>query len=127
MQGTVLVVGAGAMGSGIAQVCAQAGRQVTLVDVDQGVLDRALERMRPSLEKLAQKGRIRETPGIVLHRIRTMHSADGTPEPQPDAILALERGLDGLPNRGIVSLWPWPEGGSEILEQVNNRFKVVRL
>jgi 3-hydroxybutyryl-CoA dehydrogenase len=90
MQGSVLVVGAGAMGGGIAQVCAQAGRQVTLVDVDQGVLDAALERMRPSLEKLAQKGRIRETPGIVLRRVRTVHSADGTTEPLSDAILAIE-------------------------------------
>lgn len=90
MQGPVLVVGAGAMGGGIAQVCAQAGRQVTLVDVYQDVLDRALERMRPSLEKLAKKGRISETPGIVLRRVRTLRSADGTPEPLPDAALAIE-------------------------------------
>ncbi len=90
MQGPVLVVGAGAMGAGIAQVCAQAGREVTLVDVDQGVLDGALERMRPSLEKLAKKGNIRETPGIVLRRVRTVLSADGAAEPQPEAVLAIE-------------------------------------
>lgn len=35
------VVGAGQMGSGIAQVCAQAGLTVTLVDVHQAALSRA--------------------------------------------------------------------------------------
>lgn len=90
MQGSVLVMGAGAMGSGIAQVCAQAGREVTLVDVDQDVVDRVLERMRPSLEKLAKKGRIHETPGIVLRRVRTVCIADARLDPLPDAALAIE-------------------------------------
>jgi len=90
MQGSVLVVGAGAMGSGIAQVCAQAGREVTLVDANQEVLDGAVERMRPSLEKLAKKGYIRETPGIVLRRVRAICSDNAPLEPLPDVDVAIE-------------------------------------
>lgn len=90
MHGPVLVMGAGAMGSGIAQVCAQAGREVTLVDVDQEMLDGATDRMRPSLEKLAKRGKIRETPGIVLRRVKTVCTANATLDPLPDAALAIE-------------------------------------
>ena len=39
----VLVVGAGFMGSGIAQVCAQAGYRVHLMDVSQDALENALK------------------------------------------------------------------------------------
>ncbi len=52
----VLVVGAGQMGGGIAQVVAASGRQVSLYDPFPGATDRALEKMRASLEKLAAKG-----------------------------------------------------------------------
>ncbi len=52
----VLVVGAGQMGSGIAQVAAVAGRRVSLHDAAPGASDRALERMRKGLEKLASRG-----------------------------------------------------------------------
>ncbi len=55
---TVGVVGAGTMGHGIAQVFAQAGFSVTLVDVSQSVLDRAGSHIDASLAKLVQKGRI---------------------------------------------------------------------
>ena len=52
----VLVVGAGQMGSGIAQVVAASGRRVSLHDAQPGATDRALETMRKSLMKLAEKG-----------------------------------------------------------------------
>ena len=52
----VLVVGAGQMGGGIAQVVAASGRRVSLHDAAPGAVDRALETMRTSLEKLAEKG-----------------------------------------------------------------------
>jgi 3-hydroxybutyryl-CoA dehydrogenase len=52
----VLVVGAGQMGGGIAQVVAASGRRVSLHDAQPGATDRALETMRKSLEKLAEKG-----------------------------------------------------------------------
>jgi 3-hydroxybutyryl-CoA dehydrogenase len=52
----VLVVGAGQMGGGIAQVVAASGRRVSLHDAVPGAVDRGLETMRKSLAKLAEKG-----------------------------------------------------------------------
>jgi 3-hydroxybutyryl-CoA dehydrogenase len=52
----VLVVGAGQMGGGIAQVVSASGRRVSLHDAAPGAGERALEGMRRSLEKLAEKG-----------------------------------------------------------------------
>jgi 3-hydroxybutyryl-CoA dehydrogenase len=51
----VLVVGAGQMGGGIAQVAAAAGCRVSLHDAVPGATDRALETIRKSLAKLAEK------------------------------------------------------------------------
>jgi 3-hydroxybutyryl-CoA dehydrogenase len=70
----VLVVGAGQMGGGIAQVVAASGRRVSLHDAAPGAVERALETMRTSLAKLAEKGgpvpeevlpRVHEVGGIV--------------------------------------------------------------
>jgi 3-hydroxybutyryl-CoA dehydrogenase len=52
----VLVVGAGQMGGGIAQVVAASGRRVSLHDEMAGAVDRALAAMEKSLTKLADKG-----------------------------------------------------------------------
>jgi len=66
--GHVLVVGAGQMGGGIAQVLAASGRQVSLHDAAPGAVERGLEAMRRSLEKLAEKGGA--DPGEVLGRVK---------------------------------------------------------
>jgi len=52
----VLVVGAGQMGGGIAQVAAAAGCRVSLHDAAPGAAERALETIRKSAAKLAEKG-----------------------------------------------------------------------
>jgi 3-hydroxybutyryl-CoA dehydrogenase len=52
----VLVVGAGQMGGGIAQVVAASGRRVSLHDSVPGAVERGLDAMRKSLTKLAEKG-----------------------------------------------------------------------
>jgi 3-hydroxybutyryl-CoA dehydrogenase len=52
----VLVVGAGQMGGGIAQVLAASGRRVSLYDFAPGAVDRGLVAMQKSLERLAAKG-----------------------------------------------------------------------
>lgn len=52
----MLVVGAGQMGGGIAQVMAASGRRVSLYDAAPGAVERGLETMRKSLAKLAEKG-----------------------------------------------------------------------
>ena len=64
----VLVVGAGQMGGGIAQVVAASGRRVSLHDAASGAVDRGLETMRKSLAKLAEKGG--GEPDEVLARVR---------------------------------------------------------
>jgi 3-hydroxybutyryl-CoA dehydrogenase len=63
----VLVVGAGQMGGGIAQVVAASGRRVTLHDEVPGAVDRALAGMEKSLAKLAEKGG--PAPDEVLSRV----------------------------------------------------------
>ena len=63
----VLVVGAGQMGAGIAQVVAASGRRVSLHDAFPGAVERGLGAMRASLEKLAEKGG--PDPGEVLARV----------------------------------------------------------
>jgi 3-hydroxybutyryl-CoA dehydrogenase len=52
----VLVVGAGQMGAGIAQVVAASGRRVSLHDAAPGAVERGLGAIRKSLERLAEKG-----------------------------------------------------------------------
>src|SRR5690606_20490355 len=58
MAGTLAVVGAGLMGSGIAQVAAQAGWTVILRDLDDAATRRGLDAIRTSLEKFAAKGKL---------------------------------------------------------------------
>ena len=67
----VLVVGAGQMGGGIAQVVAASGRRVSLHDAAPGAVERSFETMRRSLEKLAEKGGA--DPGEVLARVEPAH------------------------------------------------------
>lgn len=52
------VVGCGLMGGGIAQVVAQAGYATTVVEADQGLLERGLHRIQESLDGLVGKGRL---------------------------------------------------------------------
>jgi len=64
----VLVVGAGQMGGGIAQVVALFGRTVLLHDAVPGAVERALATTRRSLEKLAAKGADLD-PDAVIERV----------------------------------------------------------
>jgi 3-hydroxybutyryl-CoA dehydrogenase len=69
---SISVVGAGQMGSGIAQVAAVGGYEVTLSDVAPGQLERALTEIQRSLTKLSEKGRIgQDDLEAALLRIRT--------------------------------------------------------
>lgn len=51
----VTIIGGGAMGSGIAQVAAQAGNQVTIVDQKQELLDKSLKSIQTSLQRVVKK------------------------------------------------------------------------
>jgi len=56
----IAVMGAGDMGHGIAEVALLAGYQVTMCDIEQEFVDRGLARIKESLDKLAEKGKITE-------------------------------------------------------------------
>jgi len=56
----IAVIGAGLMGSGIAQVAAQAGYEVALRDVDQAALTRGLDGIRASQDRMVAKGKLSE-------------------------------------------------------------------
>jgi len=53
----VCVLGAGLMGSGIAQVCAQAGFQVTMRDIEQRFIDNGMNTIRKNLSREVEKGK----------------------------------------------------------------------
>lgn len=57
---TLAVVGAGTMGQGIAQVAAQAGWEVVLIDVSPAALERALGSIAQSLDRLVAKSKLTE-------------------------------------------------------------------
>jgi 3-hydroxybutyryl-CoA dehydrogenase len=67
----VFVVGAGTMGSGIAQVCAQSGIRVILNDISMGLVDEALKRIAWSVSKLVEKGKLSESVETILGRIES--------------------------------------------------------
>ena len=74
---TVGVVGAGTMGNGIAQVFAQAGFAVQLVDVAQPMLDRARRSIETSVGKLVTKGKLASVDAAAaLGRITTSTSLE---------------------------------------------------
>ncbi|MGB5946903.1 3-hydroxyacyl-CoA dehydrogenase NAD-binding domain-containing protein, partial [Paenisporosarcina sp.] len=56
----VLVIGAGQMGSGIAQVCAQAGFDVKLNDMKEEFFQRGLANITKNLSRNVEKGRMTE-------------------------------------------------------------------
>jgi 3-hydroxybutyryl-CoA dehydrogenase len=68
----VFVVGSGLMGSGISQVCAQAGVEVLLYDIDPEALKKALKNMEWSLNKFFEKGKITEDGATVMKRVQTV-------------------------------------------------------
>jgi 3-hydroxybutyryl-CoA dehydrogenase len=88
----VMVIGSGLMGSGIAQVSAQAGCEVVLTDVSEQALDKAMKNMAWSVGKLAEKGKIKDNQDAVMGRIKTsMHVEDGK-----DADLVIEAVFEKL-------------------------------
>jgi len=66
----VLIIGAGLMGGGIAQVCAQAGINVLITDVNQDILNRALKNIAWSVSKFIEKGKVKESLESIMGRIR---------------------------------------------------------
>ncbi len=71
------VIGAGQMGSGIAQVAAQAGFKVVLRDVDETSLERGVAGIQKSLEKFVEKVKLEPSErDLILGRIQTTTQLD---------------------------------------------------
>ena len=71
------VIGAGQMGRGIAQVAAQSGLEVPLLDVSRAAADKGKERIERTLGRLVEKGRIEASErDAILSRIRPTDSYD---------------------------------------------------
>ena len=88
----VFVVGAGTMGNGIAQVCAQTGISVVMSDMSRDLLDKALKNIAWSVSKFSEKGKISEDVDTVMGRIQT--SSDY--EAAADADLIIEAVFEKL-------------------------------
>src|SRR5690242_6559897 len=70
------VLGCGLMGSGIAQVSATAGFNVTVLEVEKKFIDKGFAGIEKSLAKFAEKGTIKESPDAIRARLK------GTTNPQ---------------------------------------------
>src|SRR5437868_8472969 len=109
---TVGVIGAGTMGNGIAQVFAQSGFRVRLVDVAQPMLDRARRTIEKSLGKFVEKGKLTAADrDAALDRLSTATSVDelGDADYIVEAIIEdaeakreLFRSLDGLTRPDVI-------------------------
>ncbi|MBW1692393.1 MAG: 3-hydroxyacyl-CoA dehydrogenase family protein [Deltaproteobacteria bacterium] len=67
----LFIVGAGLMGSGIAQVCAQSGINVVLNDISQEAIEKGLKNIAWSVSKFIEKGKLADDKEIILNRIST--------------------------------------------------------
>lgn len=90
----IIVVGAGTMGNGIAHVFAQHGYKVTLVDISQGALVRALETIAHNLDRMIKKGTI--APDVKTATIANIKTLTSLEEGARDADLAIEAATEQL-------------------------------
>jgi len=88
----VFIVGAGFMGSGIAQVCAQSGINVLLNDISQDVIEKGLNTIAWSVSKFIEKGKLTEDKATIIDRISpAIDFSQGS-----DADLAIEAVLENV-------------------------------
>ena len=68
---SVGIIGAGTMGNGIAQVCAVAGLEVVMIDVNDAAIERGLAQISKSLDRLVKKGTLTDqAKGAALKKIK---------------------------------------------------------
>ncbi|MFW9917627.1 MAG: 3-hydroxyacyl-CoA dehydrogenase family protein [Candidatus Thorarchaeota archaeon] len=82
----VFVIGSGTMGHGIAQVCAQKGISVVLCDINKEIIDGAIKKVRWSVSKLVEKGKLSESTDDIMKRIEATTDYGGA----RDADLVIE-------------------------------------
>ncbi len=110
----VAVIGAGTMGHGIAELFAMNGFLVSMSDISDEILKNALDKISWSLNKLYSKGRISESPEVIMSRIKTSTSieeickgADFVIEVVPERIeikkAVLEKADAAAPEHAIIA------------------------
>ncbi len=68
---TVGIVGAGTMGSGIAELVASAEKNVVLLDIEKGLVEEAIGRIEKNFKRLARRGKIEEEQAsLIISRIQ---------------------------------------------------------
>ncbi len=68
---TVGIVGAGTMGSGIAELVASAGKNVVLLDIEKGLVEEAIGEIEKNFKRLARRGKIDEgQASLIISRIQ---------------------------------------------------------
>ena len=91
--GRVIVVGAGTMGHGIAQVVAMAGAETVLVDRTTDLIDRGLQRIRENLQDGLERGKVDpETRDAALARLTGATDIEGAAE-------GVELAVEAVPER----------------------------
>jgi len=88
----IIVIGSGLMGSGIAQVCAQAGINVVLHDASKDALEKAQKNIAWSVDKFVEKGKLSEDKDTILKRITTSETIEGV----ADVNLAIEAVFENI-------------------------------
>ena len=97
----VAVIGAGAMGAGIAQVAAQAGHPVVLVDAQPDAADKALATLRQTFDKLVAKSKVSEADAqatlgrVTPHTTRDMSTV-------PPVALVIEAVVEHLDVKRVI-------------------------
>jgi 3-hydroxybutyryl-CoA dehydrogenase len=75
--GTIGIIGAGTMGSGIAQICAAAGLSVSIMDVSDAALEKGVSAIAQNLDRLVGKGKLKSADKeAVLARIKRSTNYD---------------------------------------------------
>jgi 3-hydroxybutyryl-CoA dehydrogenase len=93
------IIGSGSMGSGIAQVAAQAGNDVKLYDANDVAMAKALDNIRTGLKKQAEKGKISLiTAGNISAKIKTTDRLEGL----GDCDLIIEAIIEDLEIKKLV-------------------------
>jgi 3-hydroxybutyryl-CoA dehydrogenase len=108
------VIGAGQMGTGIVQVCAEAGFDVHLLDIDQDKLAKAVKSIEADFERLVEKGRCssdvaraalaRITTGVDYGGFRDCHIAiEAAVEDEPVKKSIYKKLCEVLPSHAIIT------------------------
>ncbi|MFW9885446.1 MAG: 3-hydroxyacyl-CoA dehydrogenase family protein, partial [Candidatus Thorarchaeota archaeon] len=99
----IAVLGAGQMGNGIAQVCAQAGYEVKMRDIDQKFIDKGMAIIKKNLERGLKKGKItQEEIDATLGRIEGVLDLK-------DAVKDADLVIEAIPEIVKLKLDTWKE------------------